>query len=404
MSYNLDLPKLVESLEKQILEKKDFVIPSSSMSMQDSKLIITNNKGVDSSLFKLLKDTGISFSEEDIEKIKLELLEVAHEQVADKLQIPRLYYEKMLDEHHTLLDHNITYWLQKAKKNFLLRTFIDPQTNKGVLRAFLGDKFLLLDNYDVLMTALQAIQETGYKLDIDGSITDKRMYVRFVAPDIEIQAPELLKTYRTPGKQTDNNGDSGILSGFVISNSEVGHGLFSISPRCVIRACSNGMVFKDDRFSKVHLGKKMGEMEVIKWSEETKQKNLELIMCQVKDAVKTFLSPEFLGKKIAKLTAEGTKALDMPNDCVANVCSSLLLSEEKKNCILNYFIGSGQPTAFGVSQAITYFAHKDADPDERWELEHAAVDVVGSIASYDKPHISKKKPTQPTNQLNIALN
>ena len=401
MKRKADLLTLVTELKDQMLEKKDFVIPSRFLSMVDGKIVVKTGKEQNNALNDMLKGSGISFTQEQQEVLQLQLLEIAHQQFCEKLGIPKTYFEKMLAGHIGLLDHNVSYWFTNAQKNFLLRTFINPKENKGVLRALLADRFLLLDNYDVLMTALEGIKESGIKIDIEScDLTDKRMYVRFIAPDIEIQAPELLKHYRVPGG-SPNEGKTGIMTGFVLSNSEVGHGQFSISPRCVIHACTNGMIFKDDAFSRVHIGKRMDEYTNISWSEETKQKNLQLIMSQVKDAVKAFIRPEFIGSKIQELTLKGAKPLQHPTDTVKNICQELALSEDKENAILNYFVRGGDTNVFGAAQALTFFAHKDADADQQYEFEKLATEVVQDVKEYDKPHIASR--SKKTNQLNMGL-
>lgn len=112
---------------------------------------------------------------------------------------------------------------------------------------------------------------------------------------MEINAPDLLKNYKSPKGGNSAVGD-GIITGFVITNSELGQGSFSISPRAVVLKCSNGMVFKNDAFGKIHLGGKMGEYSQIDWSEETKRKNYELIQAQVKDAVKKIYKRRLFSK------------------------------------------------------------------------------------------------------------
>jgi hypothetical protein len=244
----------------------------------------------------------------------------------------------------------------------------------------------------VFFATLEAVRDSGIKLEIlDCDITDKRMYVRFVAPEIEVKSPELLKMYRNPNEGTT---DTGIMSGFVLTNSEVGHGKFSISPRAVINACKNGVIWKEDSFSETHLGSKMDGSQ-IEWSNETFQNEKKLVISQIKDWVKQFINEDYLGKKVSKMEMQGKEQLKHPIDTVHNVCVDVRkrvpISEEKENDLLNYFTKGGCTTGFGVSQAITYFAQHNVNADDRYELEIIGADVLNNIKYYDKPVVKKEK-------------
>ena len=392
MNRKGSLADLVNELKSQNLQKKDFVIPARMLSMQNGKLIV-NNYDENPDLIKLLGEVGITSPESG--KLELDVLDVLHGNLSDKLEIPRKYYNKIMLE-KKLLDENVSYWLNKKKENVFLRTFINKEENKGFGRAMLSDRYNVIDNFDVLFACLEAVKDSGLKLEIeDGGcdLSENRMYLRFINPNIEIQAPELLKNYKSPKGDGANVGD-GIISGFVISNSEVGQGSFNISPRAVVLKCKNGMVFKDDAFGKVHLGAKMEKYSQIDWSEETKRKNYELIMSQVKDAIKKFTSEDFLAQKINQLNDYAKQELAYPLDTVRNVTKTLNLSEEKERSILDFFMKGNDYSVMGVSQAITFYAHETKDADEAFDLEMAAVDMLPKIKDLDKPTVSKSTQTQ----------
>jgi hypothetical protein len=390
---NLSLQEIVEALQTQTLLKQDFVVPSKYLRMDNNNLIVINEEKLDS-LSKLLLDTGIAVNENDIEKIELAVLDCCHTQIGQRLDIPKKYYDKMLGNTMAqhILDYNVTNWFRlRNENNFLLRTFIDKEQKTGIARAILSDRYNVLDNYDVMLATLDAIRESGINVQIEsGDITDTKFYMRFVCPDIEMDAPDILKNYRVPDGSTGGNG---IISGFVISNSETGNGKFSISPRAVVLACRNGMIFKNDAFQKTHLGSKMEEYTTIDWSEETRQKNYELVCSQVKDAIKYYASEEYLGAKIHELIEKGNKELNYPIETIKNVSKHLSISEEKESSILNYFIKSGDTNAFGVTQALTYFAQHNASPEERYEIESESVMILDSIEEFDKAEVKRVVPS-----------
>ena len=390
---NLSLQEIVEALQTQTLLKQDFVVPSKYLRMDNNNLIVINEEKLDS-LSKLLLDTGIAVSEWDVEKIELAVLDCCHTQIGQRLDIPKKYYDKMLGNTMAqhILDYNVTNWFRlRNENNFLLRTFIDKEQKTGIARAILSDRYNVLDNYDVMLATLDAIRESGINVQIEsGDITDTKFYMRFVCPDIEMDAPDILKNYRVPDGSTGGNG---IISGFVISNSETGNGKFSISPRAVVLACRNGMIFKNDAFQKTHLGSKMEEYTTIDWSEETRQKNYELVCSQVKDAIKYYASEEYLGAKIHELIEKGNKELNYPIETIKNVSKHLSISEEKESSILNYFSKSGDTNACGVTHAWTYFAQHNASPEERYEIESESVMILDSIEEFDKAEVKRVVPS-----------
>lgn len=399
----LEFGELVKGLQEQAILKKDFVVPSNCMEMKNGKLAIINHTDENQALTTMLRNTGIAVPNDMIgERIELEPLEVCHAHLSEKLGIPKRYYDKMLTGGHSnLLDKNVTHWLKaNGEVGYLVRTFIDPIKKTGIARALLSDRFLTLDNYDVLLAVLEAIRNAGIPPDffkIEGNITDKGFYARFSVPSIEVDAPNLLKQYRVPN---GDNSKTGIIAGFIITNSEVGFRRFTISPRAVILRCNNGLTFIDDAFNQVHLGSQMEKFTEIKWSEDTKRKNYELIMSQVGDCIRQYVSPEYIGAKIAKLERLASEELEHPIDTVQNVCTSLGVSDEKQKSILDYFVKGADTSPFGVMNAITYYAHKNANPDEQYDLEAQAMKMADKMKKeHDRPFIRDKK----TGQLEVPV-
>ena len=249
-----------------------------------------------------------------------------------------------------------------------------------VLYFKIADRYNIIDNYDVLFAALDAIQKTGVKVQITkAEVTENRMYLHVICPEIEVAADEFLREYL---KENDAAGN-GIISGFVISNSEVGNGTFEIRPRAVICKCNNGLVVKDERFRKYHLGGQMQAGEII-WSERTKQKNYELIISQTQDAVNTFLSKDYLGKMIERIAEMHSIELKHPIDAVQNVCTHLKINEEHKANILKFFLKDGIHKAGGIFHAVTRESQY-MDADTQHDIEMNISELMPKITKFDKP-------------------
>lgn len=353
------LSNLVTRLELDHNRKKDLVVPASKIEM--------NNNG------------NLIIDGEYQEYYKPNQTMSTH--IAEKLKIPAGYYNTMQELKPDLLATNVNAWLDHNKdKKYLIRGFSDLE-QLGTGRAFLSDRYNIIDNYDVLLAALEAIQNTGVNVEIKyGEVTEKKMYLHVVCPEIELQANEVLKDYLT----TNNAAGNGIISGFVLSNSEVGAGKFEIRPRAVICKCNNGLIVKDDRFAKYHLGAEMQEGSIV-WSERTKQKNYELIISQTQDAVNTFLSKDYLGKMIERIEIAHKTEFQHPIDTVQNVCTHLKISQDHKRNILSNFIKDGLTNGAGLFNAITRETQK-MQPDLQNDIEAAAGDLLTNLLRFDKPH------------------
>jgi hypothetical protein len=352
------LEVLVDQLQEQAKAKYDVVVPAGYVKYDGGLL---------------------SIAEEDYR-----VSELAHEQIGEKLEIPRSYYKKMKSEYPELLSDNINGWLSKKEKTrYLLRTFKYADTD-NVCRALLSNRYNIMDNSDVLYAALEAIKNTGIHIEIvKAEITERRMYLHVVAPEIHVEATKLLDGYLADRDNAVTG--NGIISGLVISNSEVGMGTFEISARAQILKCKNGLHDRNAQFRKVHLGAALND-GIINWSDNTKNKNYNLIIAQTADAVKTYLSTDYLGQ----LTTRLQKAKDTPVEhgiqVIEGVSNALGITDQKhRQNILQYFLRDQQDqTALGVLNAVTRESqHMQADI--QYQVESDMFNLLPGIHRFDKP-------------------
>lgn len=377
------LEKLYAELEKQENAKSDIVVPPNSIMMEGGKMFLKNFGPLDDLLGSI---EGVESSPLTIEPNELFLF-----QISQKLGITRAYAKRMLELQPNLFDYNVNEWLKfeagakKKSRNFLLRTFKDENGGASLGRAFLSDSFKIIDNFEVLKIALDAImaegKKTGVKIAVDTcSLTEKKMYCRFVLEEYNTNS-KILGNYKNPiiGEQDPN----GLISGFVLSNSEVGHGKLFTAPRIIVGSCNNGYIWYDEAYHKTHLGAKL-DTGLVKSSKMTHSRNRDLILSQVRDVVRTFLSKDFLGQKVAELEAKGSYILDKPFETIVSVCSNLGIADDKDK-VLNYFTKQNQcETSFDIMQAVTFFAQHDCNADKRFNLERQAVSMLDKIPSLDK--------------------
>lgn len=346
---NVQLPELVERLQEWESRKIDVVVPSSMMSMDDTNLsgIVQGKYGFDTQVFEPSK--------------------LMHTQIADKLGIPFSYYMKMYAEQAPLLGENVNTWLKSKEKSYLLRGYNNPEGGVTFGRALLSNSYKPMDNLPVLMATLMYIQKNNLNVTVQSAdISETKMYVSFIAPDVVTSAKDFLKKYANPN---DGSYDDGVVAGFTISNSEVGGGAFQIAGRCVARVCKNGMIGQREAMRKTHLGTRLEEGF---WSQDTHEKNFHLVQAQIRDYVKRFTSHEFLQSQVDYLEEKGNTALVYPQNAVINSCKTLGITENDINQVMGYFIKSGDMNRSGLYGAVTFYAHEQKDADKQYEIESNA--------------------------------
>lgn len=373
---NAELADLVRILEDQNRRKLDVITPASALRFREGNVHV---EGVES----LITEDGVT----DVDGIYRPTA-VADEGIAEKLRIPLAYLRRMRAENVPLLDENVNAWLrEEPQRRFMLRAFRGENgpgmpPAEGVARALLSDSYKLMDNFDMLLAALDGVKQSGHPTRVTGcDLTDRRMYVRVESEAVAIQAPDLLRGYRSPFDGRSGDELPVISAGFVITNSEVGSGAYTITPRAVIQVCRNCLTETKDVMRAVHLGGKHDE-GVVSWSGQTQRKTLELITSKTADAVRTFLSREYVEAKVRQVEAAAGKALAEPTKTIEHVAKSLSIGTEAKDMILSHFIRGGQMTAGGVMNAVTSTAQTLTDADQAAALEALALPALTAAAAH----------------------
>ncbi|MEU3855535.1 DUF932 domain-containing protein [Streptomyces sp. NPDC029554] len=373
---NAGLADLARILEDQNRRKLDVIAPAAALRFREGNLHV---EGVES----LITEDGVT----EVDGVYRPTA-VADEGIADKLKIPLAYLRRMRADNVPLLDENVNAWLRTApERRFMLRAFRGEhgpgmRPAEGVARALLSDSYKLMDNLDMLLAALDGVKQSGHPTQVTGcDLTDRRMYVRVESEAVAVQARTLLRGYRSPFDERSGDELPLISAGFVITNSEVGGGAYTITPRAVIQVCRNGMTMAKDVMRAVHLGGKQDE-GVVSWSGQTQRKTLELITSKTADAVRTFLSREYVEAKVREMEGAAGRPLADPTKTIEHVTKTLSIGAEAKETILAHFIRGGQITAGGVMQAITSTAQTLTDADQAAALEALALPALTAAAAH----------------------
>jgi hypothetical protein len=307
--------------------------------------------------------------------------------VAEKLGIPVAYLRRTRQEHVELYDVNVNTWLaDEPGRRFLVRALrdgVDPG-RAGIARALLSEKYRFVDNLDVLLAVLAGVRESGAAAQVTScDLSERRMYVQIRSDDIAAYAPALLANYVSPFTGAAGADNPVVFAGFVVSNSETGHGSTSITPQLIVQVCDNGMTITRDAMREVHLGGRLAD-GVVQWSAATQQAALALITRQAADAVSTFLDRGYVERTIAGIETEaGVRVGDVPAT-VKHVGSQLRFSEEQQATILDHFIDGRDRTAGGVLHAVTSAAQTQTDADTAYEMERAGLRAMSLAAAFQR--------------------
>jgi len=317
----MELVDLVKELERQKENSKDII--------------------VDSRTLKAISNGGLKIEIEGYGKYPL--TEWAHLQLAEKLGIPKKYYDRMRNEGKIeLLAENINAWI-KGKEKRLIRIL------DGRIRAVLSDRYRIMDNYDLVFLALEEFKRKEtveiYRIDL----TETMLY---------------LKTIDRTLTEEIREGDI-IHGGLIIRNSEVGASSFRVEPFLLRKVCSNGLIGKHS-LKKIHLGRQTAEEGEIEWSDETKRLEDKAFWAKVRDIIRNTFDRNIFLSWIEKMKEAAETEIEKPKEAIDNVVRYAGLTEEQKNILLMHFT---EKTKYGLVNAITSLARDTKDIDERIRLE-----------------------------------
>ena len=354
------LPDLVDTLRQQQEVKLDVVVPASGLRSSAGVWRIAGTGAA------VLDCDGVS-----TQQGRFAPTGTCDAAMADKLGIPVAYLRRLRAEHLDLYDANVNGWLERQPdRPLLVRTLRGAGAGQdGIARAVLSGRYRFVDNLDVLLAVLDGIRSAGADVQVVRcDLTERRMYVQIASQSVAARAGTLLSGYVSPFTGARGTDNPTVFAGFILANSETGHGSFSITPRLVAQVCSNGYTITKDAMREVHLGGQLGE-GVIHWSACTQRAAVDLIAKQATDATATFLTTGYLTRQLHALEARSATPIEDARGTIRHVSSQLRFSEDQQNCILEHYLGAGQRTAGGILQAVTSAAQLQHDADAAYEME-----------------------------------
>jgi hypothetical protein len=427
---NADLETIYDILTRQRARRLDLVVGSGLISAHDASIVIADTPAT-----QVVGEDGVTRSAGLYRPTP-----IADEGLGMKLSIPPAYLKQLRVSRPDLYDANVNGMLQGLKdygwpgpdgispepeeiyppfgKNLLLRLLRGDDSEEGVLRAVLSPKYKVIDNLDVLLAVMAGMQEAGVNA-VPGTcdLSDRRMFARFDVPEVAALAPQLLAGYRSPfdgpggaeragqdqpgyrfraergswspeaalraahaeGQGYEPGTEPVVWAGLVVSNSDTGGGARTIAPQIRVRVCKNGLTLLAEADKRIHLGSAQEE-GVIEWSAETQEQELALITAQTKDAVRTFLSPDWFGAQVAAIEAKAGVVIREPEPVVREVARAAGFTKAEAEGILQHFFRGGGGTAGMVANAVTSFSQTLPSPERAAEMDARAVTVMNHAA------------------------
>lgn len=296
--------------------------------------------------------------EQDIDQIEpLDIRQTAHQQMGAYLDIPRKYYDRMLQQEPELLAYNVNHWFQHQPEQRMIRT-ID-----GCARAFLSNRYRRIDNLDIARVTLPIIGEMPDARYESCQITTDYMYIKVVNPRLTAEV--------VPGDI--------VQAGVVISNSETGLGAVTIQPLVYRLVCSNGMVVNEAKTRRNHVGRiTASDDNFCLYSQETLAADDHAFILKIQDTVRAAVDEARFAQVVEKMRETTEIKLDTGNipGIIKMASSSFGITEPEGKGIQQHLIEGKDYTLYGLANAVTRYSQDVESYDRASKLEEIGYSVL----------------------------
>ena len=278
---------------------------------------------------------------------------IAEQQIATFTGIPAAYYNRMREQNPALLDHNINSWFRDMDAQRMIRTL----DNRA--RAFLSDKYLPIDNYEIATRVLPIIDKVVHLNgdNVSCEITERSMYLKVIKHKMEGEV---------------SVGDV-VQSGIIVRNSEVGQGMVEIKPFVYRLVCKNGAVIDAVAKTRRHIGRTIDltsdDYEI--YRTETLNAANQAFLMQIEDTVSSVVNPATFDKILDSMReAKDRKFTNKNIPAVVELATKKYgIAESAKDNILTHLIREGDTSLYGLANAVTRYSQDVADYDTATDLE-----------------------------------
>lgn len=349
MKKGLSLVELAQKIDADSKAKKDLIVPTQQLTLvEEVHHVVSSGKQVRNEALYVAGEGSYAMTDH------------FHGQMAQRLGIPKRYYDKMRQEAPRLLENNVNHWFREQPEERMIRT------QSGTARAFLSNRYHRIDNDQIAEAALSAFADFGDKNPLEiisTQVTEQRLYINARFPALEGAVAV---------------GDP-VQMGLTISNSEIGSGRLSVVPMLYRLVCTNGMVrgtaFDGAGMKRSHLGRKVEASEDYSiYRDDTIEADDRALMLKIRDTIGQLSDPDRFMDMIAKLReANAGTEIQNPVKAVEILTNKISATEKEGESILaNLLRGDeGLPlnlTRWGAANAVTRLANDVEDFDRSQEL------------------------------------
>lgn len=350
MKHGRSLQELAAELDRQRQSKRDMIAPSSLLMFKPDGSDVRLHVGDDQSY---------------------DVSEIAHDQIATYLDIPRKYYDRMRGEQPALLSHNVNTWMAGEGERRMVRTL------DGTCRALLSDKYRRLENWDLAEAVLPTLIEGKMEI-VSCEITERRFYLKAVDHRVNLDIPN--------GKRM-GDGSSVMFDTCVpalsISNSEVGFGRLAIESGMLTKGCTNLCFFSQEGLKRRHVGQRFEGLDDVTditalLSEDTQRVSDAALWMQVRDVVRASFNELHFRERVAKVTATVEQRIEPAKvvEVVDFTAKRFGLTDGEKGGVLAHLMEGGSLSQYGLFNAVTRTAEDVASYDRAYELEKMGGRIV----------------------------
>ncbi len=327
--HGMNLVELAQEIVRRAESKKDFVADTSELVFKNDALLVGNAGAYP-------------------------LTDHAHGQIAERVGIPKRYYDRMRADAPDLLAGNVNHWFRERPERRMVRTL------DGKARAFLSDRYHRIDNERIAEAVLPVLLEGGgHGAVVSCCVTDSKLYLQALFPRLEGEV---------------RRGDP-VQGGVIISNGEIGDGALDVRPMIYRLCCTNGMiagqVAEDARLRRNHVGRRVeiGEDYSV-YSDETLKADDRALSLKIRDSIRAIARPELFDRILSEMRdAARQQPVSNPIAAVAELGKTYSMAQGERDSILTRLIRNADYSKWGMVNAITELANEHPSYDRAVELQ-----------------------------------
>jgi len=308
----------------------------------------------------------------------LDINSVAFGQLANHADIDVRTAKRLQANYPAEFDALLNAHFSKEPKRKMLRTFdglqgnTSNEANRGILRAFVSDRFKTFDNANLLQSSLPQLMDSGARWRVvSADISERRMYLRLKS---EVQTG------------TGANVGDLCANGIGLSNSETGSGSISVFQIFWTLACLNGLQTQNkNRTSHLTSARDTGDWMLL--SDEAKAADNQALELKVRDLVGAYSSRLNFDEVLDQMRSAASdiiegEAVDV-TEVVGNLGKVMSLSKKENASVLNGLMATIGQSGFEQDKplsratlvnALTACAHRaDVDDVDMWQQRGGAL-------------------------------